>query len=152
MRLWSLHPKYLDSNGLVALWREGLLAQSVLKGRTLGYTHHPQLERFGKHSHPIAAINAYLHFVCDEAKRRGYEFDRSKIGRKMRVSTVPITTGQLRHELDHLKKKLFKRDRRAYEAIRLVKIPKPHPLFKTVRGGIETWERIRRVRPIRKTL
>jgi len=25
MRLWTLHPKYLDARGLVALWREGLL-------------------------------------------------------------------------------------------------------------------------------
>jgi len=30
MRLWSLHPRYLDAKGLVALWREGLLAQKVL--------------------------------------------------------------------------------------------------------------------------
>jgi hypothetical protein len=29
-RIWSLHPKYLDARGLVALWREGLLAQAVL--------------------------------------------------------------------------------------------------------------------------
>ncbi|HEU5178767.1 MAG TPA: pyrimidine dimer DNA glycosylase/endonuclease V, partial [Burkholderiales bacterium] len=32
MRLWSLHPKYLDARGLVALWREALLAQAVLRG------------------------------------------------------------------------------------------------------------------------
>ena len=37
MRLWSLRPKYLDSQGLVALWREGLLAQAVLRGKTRGY-------------------------------------------------------------------------------------------------------------------
>ena len=28
MRLWTLHPKYLDAAGLVALWREALLAQN----------------------------------------------------------------------------------------------------------------------------
>lgn len=28
MRLWSLHPKHLDPQGLVALWREVLLARS----------------------------------------------------------------------------------------------------------------------------
>lgn len=32
MRLWSLHPSYLDAVGLVALWREGLLARKVLQG------------------------------------------------------------------------------------------------------------------------
>jgi hypothetical protein len=45
MRLWSVHPKYLDARGLVALWREGLLAQAVLRGRTSGYVRHPQLRK-----------------------------------------------------------------------------------------------------------
>jgi hypothetical protein len=34
MRLWSLHPKHLDRQGLLAVWREGLLAQEVLRGET----------------------------------------------------------------------------------------------------------------------
>lgn len=46
MRLWSLHSRYLDSRGLVALWRESLRAQKVLMGDTIGYRHHPQLDRF----------------------------------------------------------------------------------------------------------
>ncbi len=46
MRLWSLHPKYLDRQGLLAVWREGLLAQKVLQGKTKGYKNHPQLKRF----------------------------------------------------------------------------------------------------------
>jgi hypothetical protein len=33
MRIWSLHPKYLDSKGLVALWRESLLAKNVLRDK-----------------------------------------------------------------------------------------------------------------------
>jgi hypothetical protein len=32
MRLWTLHPQYLDPRGLVALWRVALLAQQVLLG------------------------------------------------------------------------------------------------------------------------
>lgn len=37
MRLWSIHPRYLDTKGLVALWRETLLlAQAVLFGNTKG--------------------------------------------------------------------------------------------------------------------
>ena len=48
MRLWSVHPKYLDSKGLVALWREALLAKQVLEGGTKGYRNHPQLDRFKK--------------------------------------------------------------------------------------------------------
>jgi len=31
MRLWTIHPKYLDRQGLLALWREALLAQKVLR-------------------------------------------------------------------------------------------------------------------------
>lgn len=46
MRIWSLHPKYLDTKGLVALWRETLLAQHVLSGKTKRYKNHPQLARF----------------------------------------------------------------------------------------------------------
>jgi len=46
MRIWSLHPKYLDTKGLVALWRDALLARHVLQGKTTGYKNHPQLNRF----------------------------------------------------------------------------------------------------------
>jgi hypothetical protein len=46
MRLWSVHPRYLDRQGLTAAWREALLAQKVLTGTTRGYRNHPQLVRF----------------------------------------------------------------------------------------------------------
>ncbi|HBH88016.1 MAG TPA: hypothetical protein DDY17_10520, partial [Syntrophaceae bacterium] len=71
MRLWCLHPGYLDVKGLLALWREGLLARKVLQNRTVGYKHHPQLERFKSHVHPVKAIDYYLHYVHEEASRRG---------------------------------------------------------------------------------
>ena len=142
LRLWSLHPKYLDSKGLVALWREGLLAYAVLRGQTRGYTHHPQLERFKNHPHPRRALKAYLHFICDEAQDRGYKFDRSKLGRGTSTSAIHVTVGQLRYELQHLRKKLRIRDPRSHAAIRRLKLPKCHPLFRTVRGGIEPWERL----------
>ena len=41
MRLWSLHPAHLDRQGLIACWREALLAQKVLAGLTTGYRSHP---------------------------------------------------------------------------------------------------------------
>jgi hypothetical protein len=41
-----VHPRYLDTAGLTACWREALLAQKVLTGGTRGYRRHPQLERF----------------------------------------------------------------------------------------------------------
>jgi hypothetical protein len=80
LRLWTLHPKYLDAKGLVALWREGLLARAVLRGATKGYRHHPQLECFRAHASPRAAINICLKAVAIEAEKRGYLFDRQKIG------------------------------------------------------------------------
>lgn len=79
MRLWSIHPKYLDSKGLVALWREDLFAQAVLFGHTKGYKKHPQLIRFKNTSDQSAAIASYLRSVVEEADNRGYSFDRSKI-------------------------------------------------------------------------
>jgi hypothetical protein len=87
MRLWTVHPQYLDAQGLVALWREGLLAQKVIAGGTRAYTRHPQLTRFRQHAEPLPLIAAYLCGVADEAARRGYQFDgtsqaMSGIGRK----------------------------------------------------------------------
>src|ERR1051326_8389356 len=98
MRLWTLHPKYLDSKGLVALWREALLARAVLQGRTRGYRHHPQLERFRAHATPRAAICAYLGAVHAESIARGYSFDGSKAGPQRAAALMPVTRGQLAHE------------------------------------------------------
>src|SRR4029079_3775452 len=93
MRLWSVHPKYLDARGLVALWREALLAQAVLRGRTKGYRHHPQLHRFWANTAPRSAINAYLACVLQEATARGYSFDRSKVGPVRKQAEIPVTAG-----------------------------------------------------------
>ncbi len=150
MRIWSLHPKLLDAKGLVALWREGLLAQAVLRGRTRGYTHHPQLARFRGHPKPIAAIGSYLHVVCDEAKSRGYNFDRSRLGRRAVVSRIPVTEGQLRHELGHLRKKLSIREPLGLLRLDGLSLPECHPLFSVVKGGIESWERTGAVSNSRK--
>ena len=106
MRLWSLHPRYLDPQGLVALWREALLARAVLRGETRGYLHHPQLERFRAHPHPRLAINAYLAAVHAEAMRRGYRFDRGKLGLVRAVEGIAVATGQLEFEREHLRQKL----------------------------------------------
>lgn len=141
MRLWSIHPQYLDAPGLVALWREALLAQAVLAGRTRGYTHHPQLARFREQRDPAASIARYLHRVADEADRRGYSFDRSRIGPLRRVPLIAVTDGQLAFELQHLRKKLRTRNGAAFRAIRSVKTPDAHPSFSIRRGPVAEWER-----------
>jgi hypothetical protein len=141
MRLWSLHPSYLDTKGLLALWREGLLARHVLAGKTRGYKSHPQLIRFRESANPQAAINVYLRAVVDEAVRRGYSFDETKIGPETTRITIPVTSGQVLYEAAHLLKKLEKRDPERFRQLKDRKIWKLHPLFRKVRGEVEAWER-----------
>lgn len=137
MRLWTLHPKYLDARGLVALWREGLLARQVLRG----YRHHPQLERFRAHADPRLAIDAYLAAVLREAESRGYAFDASKIDARALVGRLAATRGQLEHEWHHLLAKLSARDPERHRAFARAGRPRAHPLFRVVAGGIAEWER-----------
>jgi hypothetical protein len=141
MRLWTLHPRHLDARGLVALWREGLLAQAVLRGRTRGYRHHPQLIRFNQCSRPVALIAGYLEAVRAEALQRGYSFDATKIARKGEMTPIIVTRGQLEFEWEQLTSRVRERDPRWYPSLARVSKPRAHPLFRIVRGGIADWER-----------
>jgi hypothetical protein len=141
VRLWTLHPQYLDARGLVALWRESLLAQKVLAGRTRGYRHHPQLERFRARPDPRAAIAAYLVEIHAEGQRRHYRFDARRIGRKRTTALLRETRGQLQYEREHLLAKLKRRAPRNYRALCVVTFPRAHPLFRIVRGPVRSWER-----------
>lgn len=141
MRLWSLHPKYLDGQGLVALWREALLAQAVLAGRTRGYKHHPQLIRFLDTPNPRLYIAEYLRAVQVEGTERAYHFDATKIGSGGRVDRLRVTEGQLEFEWEHLRTKLHGRARRWLRGLAGVESPEPHPLFVVVDGAVEAWER-----------
>jgi hypothetical protein len=140
MRLWSLHPKYLDAHGLTALWREALLAQAVLRGRTRGYRHHPQLQRFAECGAPRAAIARYLRAVQAEAEERGYRFDASKIGRGGRIHSLAVTRGQLNYEWQHLQHKLRVRSPAWLDRLPAISVPDAHPMFRVLRGGIASWE------------
>jgi hypothetical protein len=141
MRLWTVHPKYLDAKGLVAAWREALLAQKVLAGQTKGYRNHPQLIRFRLHSKPAAAIASFLFGLIEEADRRGYRFDRDKILHKKVSIQIQETNEQLTYEWIHLKCKLRKRAPKIYREFFKVKTPEPHPLFQIVTGEIRDWEK-----------
>jgi hypothetical protein len=125
--------------GLVALWREGLLAQKVLRGKTKGYRHHPQLKRFQAAKNSVSAIGAYLSAVAEEARARGYTFDGSKIVSRSRRIRISVTVGQLEFERKHLTRKLRLRDPAKYRVLKKSKL-KPHPMMRVVAGGIETWE------------
>ena len=141
MRLWSLHPRYLDAAGLVALWREGLLAQKVLLGETRGYRSHPQLVRFAACADPVRAVGAYLAEVVREADARGYRFDRSKLAADGPAPPIPVTRGQLAHEWSHLLAKLEKRAPSLHAAHGAIALPESHPSFVGVDGPVAEWER-----------
>lgn len=141
MRLWSIHPRYLDRIGLTALWREGLLAQKVLLGLTKGYKAHPQLARFCACPDPVLVIGCYLNEVVKEADRRGYRFDGSKVVRSGACRKVKVRRGQIEHEWRHLLKKLKTREPMKYKRNRTLVVPRAHPLFEIIPGGKEDWER-----------
>lgn len=141
MRLWTLHPRYLDTKGLLALWREALLAQAVLAGKTRGYTQHPQLDRFRKAKDPLAAIGAYLSEIHTEGCRRGYCFDASKILTHADTIKIDANRGQLDFEWEHLLNKLVFRDPVRFGMFKKMSRPDAHPIFELTEGDIETWER-----------
>jgi hypothetical protein len=140
MRIWSLHPKYLDTRGLLAVWRETLLAKHVLEGKTKGYKNHPQLFRFKQTDHPLHAINHYLSEIYNEAASRNYRFDKSKVDYNFQPVSMAVTRGQLVYEMKHLLKKLNMRDKDRFEQLRHLKLIEPAPLFKVKEGAVEHWE------------
>jgi hypothetical protein len=142
MRLWSVHPEYLDRQGLLAVWREALLARQVLRGQTVGYRHHPQLERFRAQPRPLDAIEAYLWAILREAQRRGYRFAADKLRPLAPMPAIPVTQGQLDYEWQRLQRKLRVRAPGQCDALAGIKQPQPHPLFTPVAGAVAGWERI----------
>jgi hypothetical protein len=143
MRIWTLHPTYLDTKGLVAVWREALLAQAVLSGATTGYHQHPQLTRFKQMPDPVGAIATYLQSIYEEASKRGYTFNREKITARRSAERIPTAHGQLLYEWEHLKAKLRSRAPEKYREVTVVREPAPHPLFTIVAGPVEPWEILR---------
>jgi hypothetical protein len=147
MRLWSLHPQYLDAKGLVALWREGLLAQKILLGHTKGYNHHPQLFRFRHSGNPLACIAYYLHQVQLEASNRKYNFAFDKIitpNISINAGYINLTQGQLEFEWQHLMLKLQQRAPQHYILVQNLVADQPpmaHPLFNLIVGEVENWEK-----------
>lgn len=140
MRLWSLHPQYLDAKGLIAVWREGLLAQAVLEGKTRGYKNHPQLARFTGTGASESYIAAYLHAIFTESSKRGYCFNEEKIGQSASTGLLQVTEGQLRYEWSHLKGKLEVRAPAWLSQLEGVGVPEPHPQFQSVPGPVAEWE------------
>jgi hypothetical protein len=141
MRLWTLHPRYLDAQGLVAAWREALLAQKVLQGGTRGYRNHPQLTRFRNHPKPVPAVATFLAGLAEEAVRRGYNFDTTKISPSRIRVQIEESNGQLFYEWEHLRAKLRKRSPEVFLRWEKITSPEAHPLFRIVSGERKEWEK-----------
>ena len=141
MRLWSIHPKYLDVKGLCGLWREGIIARNALLGIKKGYNNHPQLLRFKRQNNPIVFLDTYLLTVYNESIKRKYHFNREKFGLSFTDLKIEVTEGQVLYELKHLKRKLKIRDAEKYKQLKKIKFPEVNPVFKVVIGDIESWER-----------
>lgn len=140
MRLWSLHPQYLDSAGLNAAWREGLLARNVLLGNTKGYTNHPQLDRFKKSADPLLYIDGFLTEIYKEAVRRGFKYSANKICIVENIDPLSVTNKQLEYEYQHLRHKLETRSPSLLSKLPNIENIYPHPIFNIVDGDIEKWE------------
>ena len=144
MRLWTLHPKYLDTKGLLAVWREALLAKHVLMGKTKGYVNHPQLIRFRNSANPLLFIDLYLSVIYEESLNRGYKFDESKFGKKenLKKELITVTTGQVEYEWEHLKRKLKERDGKKYRMLNKARRIDLNPVFEEIEGDVESWEKV----------
>lgn len=142
MRIWSIHPKYLDTKGLLALWRETLLAKHVLEGKTKGYKNHPQLQRFKKTQNPIDSINEYLFYVYEQANERSFNFNKEKINFNFTKSELTVTKGQVEYERLHLLNKLKSRDINKFNEFSKIKEFELHPVFRLTEGDVEYWEKI----------
>jgi hypothetical protein len=140
MRIWTLHPKYLDVKGLIAVWRETLLAKHVLENKTKGYKSHPQLERFRKAKRPLDVINQYLSEIYKEATNRNYRFNGNKIDWNFIPDKITVTDGQLEYEVFHLLKKLKTRDSIKFKEVKNIKKHDTLDMFTVIGGGIEKWE------------
>lgn len=140
MRIWSFHPSYLDAKGLVALWRETLLAKHVLLGKTKGYRHHPQLRRFQQQPEPTIAIDHYLAAVYHESLQRGYRFNPDKFDAQAHAAIMTVTNRQLAYERQHLLQKLATRSPKCYQQHQIQPEWQPHPLFRVIDGDIADWE------------
>jgi len=142
MRIWSIHPRYLDWMGLGAQWREGLLAQKVVQGKTKGWRNHPQLNRFKEHREPLKAAGFYLREIHIESIRRGYNYNYSKILYPVEsVDKIALNRGQLQYEFEILQERLSKRTPSKFVENRDTVVVEPHPLFIVREGPPEPWEK-----------
>lgn len=130
MCLWSIHPKYLDKLGLIALWREGLLAQKALSVPSTQYIRHSELERFKNNENPLKAIGSYLCYVAAEGAKRGYNFTHERIVYpNFDDYLIIINDDTLNLEVKNLKNKLKLRDKTKFKELTEMSKIESNPAF-----------------------
>lgn len=142
MRLWSIHPKYLDRAWLLACWREWLLAKKVLEWNTKWYKNHPQLIRFKQLREPLVWINAFLSQIYLESVRRWYKFNSDKICLVSDINIIKVTEWQVQFEVKHLSNKLLIRDYERYLILSKNNKIDINSIFELIPWDIELWEKI----------
>lgn len=150
MRLWSLHPSYLDKQALQVCWADALQAleyykqeRAYMKGITndLSPYFYPCLDRFRMTGSPIAHITNYLHGLCDESERRNTPFGRAKLPEFTPGLRLKVTDGQIAREEKLLLLQLNRRKQtQLWMDLFVAEYVQPHPLFEIVSGPVEPWE------------
>ena len=146
MRIWSLHPQYLDQKGLGGQWEEGIIAQNTLFFQEGKYLNYPVLHRVKAHQEPVAWIGMYLNEILKEANvNRGYNYNDQLIKQLKPTLPMPVTRGQLYYEWTLLQGRLQKRDpvkMSLNDGVDINNI-KANPMFYVIDGDIEDWERVK---------
>lgn len=144
--MWSFHPKYLDNVGLSRAINEAVAGYKALiktgKGYPPTWEKHSQLTRFRNEPTELEWFVVYL--VQEWSNRKLAEVKQEPLSNLMRfVYTVPVNKGQLQYEWKHYLNKLKIRNEELYHELKGIITPEPHPLFKTVKGDVEEWERVK---------
>jgi hypothetical protein len=141
MRIWSIHPKYLDSKELLNLWNETIQAKNEFLTKFSGHFSNKQLERFLDLKNPLEAINSYMSSIYREAVKRDFSVDDSFMDWDFDDSIqIPVTAGQISHEISKLKSRLRERDEKKLQKLNGRTFLELHPIFYSVPGTIEEWE------------
>lgn len=130
MRLWSIHPKYLDKHALIALWREGLLAQKALSGKGLVDEANVQLVRFKKSANPVRAIGSYLSFVASEGAKQGCKLNHERILQpNFEAKFMTTDVAQMELEVEQLKARMKTRNKDKFKLLTDVHKFEANPVF-----------------------
>lgn len=139
MRIWSFHPQHLNSQYMVQIWRESLLAMKALTTKNKrGYYMHPQLNRFKNHGEDaLQVLSDYMWEIWKEADRREFHFDQSKLMPESKCpELIKVNQGQILYEWSWYCKKV-KQDGSTVKVI-------PHPMILVVDNlDTEKWEKVK---------